>query len=87
MSIQLDLSSRPLYLYRVSFALGDLQHFKLLPLSFLLCVLIKRCMMGSYLRVLPCKTLKTFFTEGLKTKHSIGDCGVTLLVLILRFSQ
>ncbi len=34
----------------VSSSLGDLQHSYLLPLSFLLCVLPKRRMMGSYLR-------------------------------------
>ena len=42
-----------LSLYRASFDLGDLQHFWLLPLSVLLCVLSKRRMMGYYLRVLP----------------------------------
>jgi hypothetical protein len=61
----------PLYLYRASFALGDLHHFCLRPLSFLLCVLPKRCMMGSYLRVLPVfLTLHSFsvtlFTLGLR---------------------
>ncbi len=47
-SIPLDLSSRSLYHYRVSFVLGDLHHFYLLPSSFLLCVLHKRHMMGDY---------------------------------------
>ncbi len=53
MSSETSGSEKLAPLYRASFALGDLQLSYLLPLSFLLCVLSKRRMKGSYLRVLP----------------------------------